>query len=282
MKLAISNIAWKPDDASAAYRIMEKRGARGLEIAPGLSFPGESDPFAPSDAVVKALVADLSAYGISMVSMQSLLFGISDARLFGDINARQRFRSAMIRAIWLAERLEIGNLVFGSPANRRYPDHISEREAEEQAMEVFNHLGDVARSAGTTLAIEPNPAAYGTNFLTTVASTARFVTRVDHPAVRLNFDVGAMIMNDERDLEVLIAASRDRISHVHLSEPQLAPAPADVDHAKGIVVALSQAGYGNWFSIEMRSPTDDGLAVVDAALGKGAEAVALCGASLDA
>lgn len=276
MKLAISNIAWAPEDASAVYRMMQEKGVRGLEIAPALAFPSEPDPFVPSYEAVSALKAELAYYDIALVSMQSLLFGVTGAELFGDRDARERLNVAIRRAIRLGEMLEIGNLVFGSPTNRRYPDTMSAQDACQQALETFQQLGNEAQAAGTTLAIEPNPAAYNTNFLTTVASAARFVHAADHPAIALNFDVGALIMNDEIDVPGLVEEAGGRVSHVHLSEPQLAPAPADVDHAQNVVNAIMRTGYDRWFSIEMRRPSG-GLAAVDAALARGVEAVSSAG-----
>lgn len=282
MKLAISNIAWAPENAPEVYRMMHAAGARGLEIAPGLTFPREDDPFNPSPAAVRMLRAELAAHDIALVSMQSLLFGVADAHLFGDDAARARFDAGIVRAIRLAETLEIGNLVFGSPANRRYPEAMSTQAAEEQALTTFARLGDAAVAAGTRLAIEPNPAAYGTNFLTTVAAAARFVRMANHPGIGLNFDVGALTMNDETGIDGLLAVADGRVSHVHLSEPQLAPAPADVGRVRDIVDAVRRTGYDRWFSIEMRRPDDGGLAVVETALNRGALAVSNAGVRLHA
>ena len=38
MKLAISNIAWMPDERGAVYNLMAEAGVTGLEIVPGLFF----------------------------------------------------------------------------------------------------------------------------------------------------------------------------------------------------------------------------------------------------
>jgi sugar phosphate isomerase/epimerase len=273
MKLAISNIAWAPEDAPSIYRLMTAAGVRGLEIAPALIFPAEDDPFVPSSAAVSELMSELSRYGITMVSMQSLLFGVADARLFGDADAQARFEKAMLRAIRLAEMLEIGNLVFGSPTTRCYPSAMSAQDAEKHALAVFQRLGDAALAAGTTLAIEPNPAVYGTNFLTTVESAAQFVRAAEHPGIALNFDMGALIVNGETNVEGLFESADGRVSHVHLSEPQLAPAPADIDSARGIVAAVTRAGFDGWFSIEMRRPEENALITVEAAIARGVAAV---------
>ena len=57
MKLAVSNIAWPPHEAEAAYALLAAHGFTGLEIAPGLAFAGEDDAFQPSAGAVSATMA---------------------------------------------------------------------------------------------------------------------------------------------------------------------------------------------------------------------------------
>jgi hypothetical protein len=49
MQLAISNIAWSPEDTDAVYEVLSEIGVGGLEIAPGVLFAAEPDPFDPSE-----------------------------------------------------------------------------------------------------------------------------------------------------------------------------------------------------------------------------------------
>lgn len=275
MKLAMSNIGWAPQDARAAYDRMRAHGFTGLEIAPGLTFPGEADAFAPSEDAVAHFRADLSEFGLSVVSMQSLLFGVSGAQLFGSAEELARLEAGLDRAVVLAGRLGIPNLVFGSPGNRAYPQGMAEADAVAHAVDVFCRLGDRALAAGTRIAVEPNPAAYGTNFLTTVAAAADFVVAVDHPAISLNYDMGALFMNEEEgEAAALYARAAGKVSHVHISEPQLAPAPASADRLAAIAAGLLAQGYDRWFSIEMRCPAENALAVIGGCLERTAAAMA--------
>ncbi|MDO8410622.1 MAG: sugar phosphate isomerase/epimerase family protein [Phenylobacterium sp.] len=268
MKLAVSNIAWPAATRDEAYRLLARHGIRGLEVAPKLLFAESDDAFAPSqDEAARALDAVRSA-GLQLVSMQSLLFGAEGAALFGDQASRDRLIAATTRAIRLAGRFDIPNLVFGSPRQRDIPSDLAPAAAEAIAVEVFSRLGDEAAKAGARLGLEPNPAAYGTNFLNRFDEAEAFVRRLDHPAVRLILDGGALLMNDE--MAVLEAMTPDRvsqISHVHISEPQLAPAPAAPETASQILNAMSAAGYTGWYSIEMKSPAG-GLDELDQALGR--------------
>lgn len=244
MQFAMSNIAWRFDERLSAYALMTDAGMTGLEIAPGLFFAQAEDPFAPDAQTAKTALAELEAHNLTLVSMQSLLFGVDGAELFGDTEALARFEAGMNRAIDLAERFGIPNLVMGSPKQRIVPDNMSQAEAMAHAQDVFRRLGDRAVAAGTAIAMETNPADYGTNFLTHLHDTTSFVTSTDHPGVVLILDLGAMHMNNSFDstpdaLPDLVST----LNHVHISEPYLAPAPADALVLAPVLRSLNRSGY---------------------------------------
>ena len=265
MKCAISNIAWAPGERRAIYGLMQQHHIGGLEIAPGLAFPDEPDPFRPSSHAEREFRAELAEFGLALVSMQSLLFGVNGAQLFGNAEELAALEAGIGRAIALAGALGIPNLVFGSPRNRAYSAAIDRSDAHQRAGEVFARLGDRALAMETTLAIEPTPAHYGTNFLNTLAEATEFVAALGHPAICLNYDIGALL--DEGAAAragECYAAAAGRISHVHISEPGLAPAPADPAQCARIVGALLAEGYAGWLSIEMRAPERNPLAEIEA------------------
>lgn len=262
MRLAMSNIAWAPEERLEAYAILAEAGFTGLEIAPGLLFHAAEDPFLPDTASARRARAEAADAGLKLVSMQSLLFGVTGAALFEAADARAGFETAMHRAIRLAERFGIPNLVFGSPLQRRVPEGMAMEDAWDQAAEVFRKLGDAAAVADTRIAIEANPAAYGTNFCNTLDEALGFVDLVAHPAVVPHLDLGAMHMNGDFDgVPARLPDLAPRLSHVHVSEPDLAPAPADPAALAPVLGSLAAAGYARAVSIEMkRAP--EGLAAV--------------------
>lgn len=278
MKLAMSNIAWSPTERIDAYRLLEENGIAGLEIAPGLLFHAAEDPFLPDAAVARRAMRELESAGLGLVSMQSLLFGVAGAGLFEGGEAREAFTAGMIRAIALAGRFQIPNLVFGSPGQRRVPETMAMDEALEQAADLFRVLGDEAARAGTKIAIEPNPAAYGTNFLNTLEEAESFVRLVDHPAIVAILDLGAMHMNGSFDaVPDLLPRIARHLNHVHVSEPELAPAPERASELVPVLRALQAQGYCNAISIEMKRP-EDGLAGVGRAAARLVEASETLGA----
>jgi sugar phosphate isomerase/epimerase len=262
LNLAMSNIAWAPEERLAAYAILADAGFTGLEIAPGLFFHAAADPFLPDTAVADAALAEIADAGLALVSMQSLLFGVSGAGLFEGLGPRGAFEAGMHRAIALAGRFGIPNLVFGSPLQRRVPEGLAMADALEHAAALFRRLGDAAQAAGTRIAIEANPAAYGTNFCNTLDEALAFVSLTDHPAIVPHLDLGAMHINgDFAGVPARLPALAPRLGHVHVSEPDLAPAPADPAALVPVLQELRRAGYPHAVSIEMkRAP--EGLAVV--------------------
>lgn len=277
----MSNIAWAPEERLGAYAALAEAGFTGLEIAPALLLHAAEDPFAPDPVILRRALDEVAAAGLALVSMQSLLFGVAGAALFGDAEARAGFEAAMRRAITLGGRLGIPNLVFGSPAQRRVPEGLAMDDAFARGAEVFRRLGDHAASHGTAIAIEANPEAYGTNFCTTLEEAERFVTAVDHPAVRMILDLGAQIMNGALEgTGSLLPRILPRLNHVHVSEPDLAPAPATGRPAQlaPLLAALAEQGYRGAVSIEMKRPAD-GLAGVRAAAARLAHSVPMMGAA---
>lgn len=272
MKLSMSNIAWAPEERLEAYAILAGAGFTGLEIAPALFFHEAEDPFLPDTASARRARVEAADAGLVVVSMQSLLFGVAGAALFEGPEARTVFEKGMRRAIALAERFGIPNLVFGSPAQRRVPEGMAMEQALAEAAEVFRKLGDTAAEAGTRIAIEANPAAYGTNFCTTLDEALAFVDLVDHPAVVPHLDLGAMHMNgDFAGVPARLPALAPRLSHVHVSEPHLVPAPAAAAPLVPVLEALAAAGYARAVSIEMKRPAE-GLVEVRRAVLRLAEA----------
>ena len=261
MKLAISNIAW---DAAHDHRVaaqMRKRGFSGVEIAPTKYW---RQPLAATAAQVESVRSFWRDQGLPIVALQSLLFGSAGLAIFSDAAAQRAMADYLAGIIRLGAQLGAGVLVFGSPKNR-LRGGLTPEAADEMAIPFFRELGTIAANEGLCLCIEPNPSAYGCDWITTSDEGLRLVRAVDSPGFGLHLDAAGMTLSGE-NFSPAIAAATGAIRHFHASAPNLAPVGVDevVDHAAA-APALRAQNYSGFVSIEMR---DAGLPAISAALAR--------------
>lgn len=246
MRISISNIAWDVSEDAAVAQLLRTHGVDAIDIAPGKYFP-QPRQARPED--VDKVRAWWRHQGIEIVGMQALLFGTSGLNVFGPPESRQEMLAHLDAVCRIAGQLGATKLVFGSPRNRDR-SLLDDGQAHAQAVDFFRQLGDVAQQHGVVMCLEPNPASYGANFMTTSAETAQVVRAVAHPAIRMQLDTGAITMNEESIIQVL-ADCAPLVGHVHLSEPGLAPlGDCAVDHER-LHRAIAAALPHHTLTIEM-------------------------------
>ena len=134
----------------------------------------------------------------------------------------------------------------GSPKNRNIPINMKYEEALNIAMEVFYYLGEIACFEGTKISIEANAIKYGTNFLNETSDVISFVKTIDNKGIKSIFDMGAVKMNDNFSIiEELITRAIPQLNHVHISEPNLKPAPNSLAEFSQLYENKSRAGIGS-------------------------------------
>ena len=216
MRLAISNIAWNVDEDKAIAELLQRYKVDAIDIAPGKYFPEPMQAPANEIALVRNWWGDR---GIEIAGMQSLLFGTQGLNLFGERTVQQKMLAHLSAVCRIGVGLGATRLVFGSPKNRDRTG-LSDQETLAIATNFFRQLGDIALNEGVQVCLEPNPPCYGANFMTTSAETALMVMSVDHPAIRMQFDTGALTINSE-DIAQVLDKSSALIGHIHASEPNL-------------------------------------------------------------
>ena len=240
MKLAASHIAWQPEEEPAALEILKGNGFSGLEIVPPrVAGPR---PYDNLEAAASFAAGLRRGFGFVVCSMQSIWYGQTGS-LFGP--EREALLGYTQQAIRFAETMSCANLVFGCPKNRVRP----EGQTDESAVDFFCRVGEEAARHGTVVALEANPPLYETNFINTTQQALEMAKRVEHPAFKVNLDVGTMIENGEAPalLEGQVAA----LHHVHISEPglvMLAPRPLH----RELAAVLRSEEYSGFVSIEMK------------------------------
>ncbi len=241
LKLATSNIGWRAEDDEAVLAHMRQLGFTGLEIAPTRVI--SDDPYEHLDEARAFAKRVEGEFGLELCSMQSIWRG-RDENIFDPEGARELL-DYTDKACKFAKASGIRNLVFGCPKNRIKPDGSS----PEDAIPFITSCGQLAHASEATFAIEANPDIYGTNFLNTTAEALEFLENMpDRTGISLNLDIGTMLQEDE-GADVALAAM-PFVSHVHISEPHLAPVKPHPLHRE-IRRVLEDSGYDGFVSLEM-------------------------------
>lgn len=261
MQIAISNIAWPPEDDAAVAGLLAELGVAGIEVAPTVIWPL---PVEVTRAKADAFREAWEHRAIRIVALQSLLYGRPDLLIFGTAEKRAETLDYLRGVFRLAGWLGAPSLVFGSPRNRRVAG-LSATVREKIATDFFRAAGDAAMEQGVVLCLEPNPREYDCDFVRTADEARALVDAVGSPGFGLHLDSGTMTLAGDTP-DTLMDGVPPR--HFHISEPHLAPVGREsvVDHA-AFSAELQRAGYEGWCSIEMKAPSErDSLQILRRAL----------------
>lgn len=256
MRLSISNIAWDGSKDIEVYKLMEKYGLKGLEIAPTRFFADR--PYERISEAEKLEKELKNQYNFEICSMQSILYGRSEV-IFESAENQRRITQYLFGAIDFAAVISCKNLVFGSPKNRC----LTREEDYGAAVEFFRVLGEYAFKKGTVIAIEANPSIYGTNFINFTKEAVEIVKDVNSRGFKVNLDFGTIVENRENVEE--IAAYMEHINHIHISEPGLVPITQRDGHRQ-LASLLRSKSYKGFISIEMKKGQDDSLSDIERAM----------------
>ncbi len=251
MRIAISNLAWDISEDSRIIPLLRQYKIDAIDVAPSKYFP--QIQAAGKDDLARVRV-QWNKEGIDIIGLQALLFGTTGLNLF----AGPQIQSAMLEHLEAVCRVASGlgaqKIVFGSPKNRDRLS-LSDQQVHDSAMAFFRRLGDIAGRHQVMVCLEPNPPAYGANFMNNCADTARIIEELKHPAIRMQLDTGALKINGEDPAQVLQQYA-DLIGYVHASEPHLAVlGEGGADHAAASS-ALKKFLPQSIVSIEMLAAKD--------------------------
>ena len=262
MRVSISNIAWETTHDEEICCILQRHGIDAIDIAPGKYFSDFAEASVEHIARVRSW---WSERGIEIIGMQSLLYGTQGLNLFSEPDVQQRMLDHLQEVCRIGDGLNARRLVFGSPRNRDRSG-LSDEQAFEKAISFFRRLAEVAQRHGVTICLEPNPECYGSNFMTSSTETAAVVEAVAHPAIRMQFDTGALSINGESP-STICSEYRSLIGHVHASEPQLVPVGTGATDHPASAAALQEFFPDAPVTIEMlTNSTDDPMAAVEASV----------------
>ncbi|MFZ2545270.1 MAG: sugar phosphate isomerase/epimerase [Candidatus Saccharimonadales bacterium] len=256
MNLAVSSIAWQPEEETEIAKTLQRLGVKNVELAPTKIW---DDPTKASVEDAQHVVEWWKGYDIEVVAFQSMLFARPDLKLFESEQNRAECLQYLKDFVVLAGRMGARKMVFGSPKNRQRGD-MSYEDAFSIATVFFGELAITANENNVVFCIEPNAPQYNCDFVTTAKEGAELVRAVNHPGFGLHLDTACMALAGD-DIAEYIKESSDILQHFHVSSPMLEQVEVrdDVDHV-GAATALNEIGYCNITSIEMR-PGDVGTNV---------------------
>jgi D-psicose/D-tagatose/L-ribulose 3-epimerase len=252
VRLGISNIAWDIDNDEAIAGLLHGFAIDAIDVVPGKYF---LDPAQATDKDIARVRAWWFERGIEIIGMQALFFGTTGLNVFGSKETQERMLQHVSAVCRVATGLCANRLVFGSPKNRDRSG-LSDQQAKDVAIPFFQRVGDIAQQHGVVVCLEPNPPCYGANFLTSSAETAILLEQIDHPALRMQLDTGALVINSE-DIATVLQRHAHLIGHVHASEPNLLPlGDGDINHAY-MAKSLKKVLPQHLVTIEMLATTSE-------------------------
>lgn len=262
MRISISNIAWDTSEDDAVSDLLMKHHIDAIDIAPGKYFP---DPKNVSDKEIVSVRQKWEDRGISIVGMQSLLFGTHGLNIFDNNTVQQKMLDHLQGVMRVAAGLGIQPLVFGSPKNRDRQG-LTDDQTLAVARAFFLKVGNIAQQEGVVICLEPNPECYGANFMTRSDETLAMVELINHPAIKMQLDTGAIAINHE-DIVQIIKGNEEKIGHIHLSEPNLLPLGRSNANHQLVAKGLNRLLSGRIATIEMLTPQNEtALPVIDQAI----------------
>lgn len=239
---------------------LARLGVSGVEVAP--------TRLAAWDALPASLLtgyrARVESAGLVVSSLQAVLFGRPELQLLGEGAAFDGMIEHMRRVADIGATLGARVLVFGSPRNRLRAD-MEPEIAWARACERFRLLGEVTSAAGIAIGIEPVPAVYGGDFLTSWSDVLRMVRDVGHSGVRVHLDTGCVALGGG-SIETAITESQQLLAHFHAAQPQLGDFQDPLPNHETAAAALRAIGYDRWISIEMREQPEDPVRTAEHAI----------------
>jgi len=189
-----------------------------------------------TDEALKEAKAKLDAIGTPAEAANG--FFPADVRLVGARYDKNKVAEYTKRALNNAAYLGIFTCVLGSSGARNLEEGDDRTACLAQFEEAIAVAGDVAKTVGTTIALEPLNVREA-NYLNTVAEGADICRRVAHPNVLLLADY-FHVADSKEDLQVIVD-NADILRHTHIADPIKRKYPLEGDGCEANYLAFAKA-----------------------------------------
>ena len=243
--ITVSNIMWGNENNSFYFKLLEKLGCYGIELAPNLMW---KEPVEVSDHEVNELRKQINESNLRIISFHALLFTRPDLKLFEDVSSRDRLFDYLVNLARLARKLDCPLMVLGSPRNRAR-GNLTVSEADRIAISFFQRVADRIAGSDVVLCIEPL-SKNETDYISSYVDGVRLVKKVNHPNFQLMLDAKSLIIDDV-NVKDAVYQSRKYLKHFHVNDPgNSPPGSSGYDH-KVFGENLKSIGYSGAISLEV-------------------------------
>lgn len=225
----ISNLAWHTNEEKKALQLLKKYKIKKLEFSPNLLLDNNF-----TKQQIQKVKKKWKTNGINLYSMQSILYKIENAFIFGTKFQNLIFFKEVKKKIELASILGVKVIVFGSPLNRKTFGK-KKNILNKIFINTFRKLSIICKKNRVKLCIEANPKIYKSEYLLNTNEVIEIVRKINSTFVLVNLDLGAIIYNQE-NTEKIIKKNIDLIGHVQISAPRL---KSISNHKKNITILLN-------------------------------------------
>ena len=244
MEFLISNLAWNKKELSSVIELLQSKKIKNLEFS-----IHNLKKHIPKYKKISEIKNFWNSRSIKLYSMQSILYKINHAYIFGTNKQQAKFYNEVVKKIKLANYLNSKILILGSPKNKKVFNK-SEKECEDLMLKFLNKISFLCKKYKVTLCLEANPKIYKTEYLTKTYEAINFVKKIKSKYIKLNLDLGTAITNKE-NLNLIIKKNLKSIGHVQISSPFLKNLSNYKTEIKKLIYYLTINNYKKKISIEM-------------------------------
>jgi len=240
MKLGMNLLLWTDNVTEAHLPVMETLAEIGFDGVELPVFMGDVKHY-------RRIGKHLKSLGLGVTTVLAL--GPDQNPVSPDARIRAAAADALAAAIDRSQAL--GATVLAGPVHSALGvfSGTAPTSAElKRSADILRAAGKRARDAKLVIAVE-----YLNRFenylVTTMADTAKFIDRIDHPSVKLMFDTFHSHIEEKDSMQALRIAG-NRLVHVHVSENDRGvPGTGQVRWLE-VMRELRTSGYDGWLTIE--------------------------------
>ena len=247
MKLLISNIAWKNSENTKIAKLLNKKKIKLLEFAPDILLTKD---YTKKDLILTKKFWRLK--NIKLYSMQSILYEVDNAFLYGNEIQRKKFFEEIKKKIDLAKTLGAKIIIFGSPRNRK-TFKKGKYMLDKIGLNMFKKIASYTNKRKIIFCLEANPKIYKAGYLNYTRDVISIVKKINNKYLKVNLDLSTIISNKE-NIKKIIKENISIIAHAQISAPYLLDILKYKKKIKELIKLLRLNNYKKNISIEMTKP----------------------------